>query len=548
MSNSLDFRAPPPSPVGPGRRSTVANDDILTDFLHQTLIVPDLVLPGRVFPRQNPNIQSLPKLGFKKLNFSDDFKLEEVLIEVIAQKGYFELVNHGISNKLLWAIKERDKVYWIMLVGLALIQLEMYEPIGGTHHYNICLFPQRQIRGIPGDLSLGIGFPGDLSPGIYRAEKLEGDTFPGDLPGRHRGAHTVSVKQIFATMTTSVVNNSVLKGFFEKQKLTGPNFIDWYRQLRIVLSVEDKLDYLEQPVPPAPVLAQAGQQVAPEALAAHAAWELKTLFPQQAEQELLQTVRDFHSCKQEEGQSISSYVLKMKSYIDNLERLGHLVSLNLRVSLILISLGKEFDSFVQNYNMHGIGKTVNELHAMLKLHEQTLTKKDHALHAIQAGKVQKKNNKQKKPQLAARGQNQGKGKNKLTYAPKPKIPSPPKRENPAKDSICCQYDDTGHCCGTHICNTTQGLRGSRKLKLGALSLYVGNGQRAAVEVIGSYHLCLLSGLVIVLNNCHYALSITRGIILVSRLYDDGFVNRFVDNAISVSRNNLVYFSVVPRVH
>ncbi|GJT71154.1 hypothetical protein Tco_1030440 [Tanacetum coccineum] len=44
------------------------------------------------------------------------------------------------------------------------------------------------------------GFPGYLSPGIGRAEKLEGDTFPGDLPGRHRGAHTVSVKQIFATV------------------------------------------------------------------------------------------------------------------------------------------------------------------------------------------------------------------------------------------------------------------------------------------------------------------------------------------------------------
>ncbi|GJT13024.1 zinc finger, CCHC-type containing protein [Tanacetum coccineum] len=124
-------------------------------------------------------------------------------------------------------------------------------------------------------------------------------------------------------MTTSVVNNSVFRGFFEKQKLTGPNFIDWYRQLRIVLSVEDKLDYLEQPIPPALVPAQAGQQVAPEALAAHTAWvkgskeiaglmlmtmepdiqwnlenlgayemlqELKTLFAQQAEQELLQTI------------------------------------------------------------------------------------------------------------------------------------------------------------------------------------------------------------------------------------------------------------------
>nr|GEW52412.1 hypothetical protein [Tanacetum cinerariifolium] len=75
--------------------------------------------------------------------------------------------------------------------------------------------------------------------------------------------------------------------------------------------------------------------------------------------------------------------------------------------------------------MHGMGKTVNELHAMLKLHEQTLIKKDvHALHVIRAGK---------------------------------------------------------------------GLRESSKLKPGALSLYVGN-----------------------------------------------------DNAISVSRNNLVYFNVVPR--
>nr|GEZ39495.1 zinc finger, CCHC-type [Tanacetum cinerariifolium] len=118
----------------------------------------------------------------------------------------------------------------------------------------------------------------------------------------------------------------------------------------IVLSIKDKLNYLEQPIPPVPV-APVGQQVAPEILAAHSAWvkgskeivglmlmtmkpeiqrnleplhahemlkELKTLFAQQAEQELLQSMRDFHSCRQEEGQSVSSYVLKMKGYIDNL--------------------------------------------------------------------------------------------------------------------------------------------------------------------------------------------------------------------------------------
>nr|GEZ88402.1 retrotransposon protein, putative, Ty1-copia subclass [Tanacetum cinerariifolium] len=44
----------------------------------------------------------------------------------------------------------------------------------------------------------------------------------------------------------------------------------------------------------------------------------------------------------------------------------------------------------------------------------------------------------------------------------------------------------------------------------------------------------------------YAPSITRGVISVSRLYEDGFVNRFVDNTIQDSRNNVVYFSAVQR--
>ncbi|GJX43120.1 retrotransposon protein, putative, ty1-copia subclass [Tanacetum coccineum] len=62
-----------------------------------------------------------------------------------------------------------------------------------------------------------------------------------------------------------------------------------------------------------------------------------------ADQELLQTVREFHACKQEKGQSVSSYVLKMKSYTDNLERLGHDMTQNLFVNLILVLLRKEYE-------------------------------------------------------------------------------------------------------------------------------------------------------------------------------------------------------------
>nr|GEX74330.1 zinc finger, CCHC-type [Tanacetum cinerariifolium] len=124
--------------------------------------------------------------------------------------------------------------------------------------------------------------------------------------------------------------------------------------------------------------------------------ELKTLYAQQADHELLQTVREFHACKQEEGKS-------------------------------------EYDGFMQNYNMHSMGKTVTELHAMLKLQEQTLPPKEAALafHAIRARRIQK--NQKKKSHKA-------------------------------------------------------GLRGRRKLKPGALSLFVGDGHRAIVEATGEFHL------------------------------------------------------------
>ncbi|GJY38720.1 zinc finger, CCHC-type containing protein [Tanacetum coccineum] len=112
-------------------------------------------------------------------------------------------------------------------------------------------------------------------------------------------------------MTTSVGNNSVFRSFFEKQKLTGPNFIDWYRQLRLVLSTEDKELLHEHPIAAAPghgkllctpvvwTMDLDLQRNLAHLGAYESLWELKSyVFPNQAEQELLQTVRDFHTCKQ----------------------------------------------------------------------------------------------------------------------------------------------------------------------------------------------------------------------------------------------------------
>ncbi|GKE77312.1 hypothetical protein Tco_1543432 [Tanacetum coccineum] len=51
----------------------------------------------------------------------------------------------------------------------------------------------------------------------------------------------------------------------------------------------------------------------------------------------------------------------------------------------------------------------------------------------------------------------------------------------------------------------------------------GNGVRAQVEAIGSYDLVLPNGLVIYLDNYHYAPSITRGVASVHCLVENGFV-------------------------
>ncbi|GJZ32553.1 hypothetical protein Tco_0577989 [Tanacetum coccineum] len=122
-------------------------------------------------------------------------------------------------------------------------------------------------------------------------------------------------------MVGQAVNNSLFKSFFEKEKLSGPNFIDWYRNLRIVLMDEDKLTYLENPIPVSLVPAPP-QQIPPNVLTAHIDWV-------------------------------------------------------------------KASKFIHNYNIHGMGKTVNELHVMLKLHEQSLPKKyaTPSVMAIKAGRI-----------------------------------------------------------------------------------------------------------------------------------------------------------------
>ncbi|GJZ89845.1 hypothetical protein Tco_0661772 [Tanacetum coccineum] len=122
-----------------------------------------------------------------------------------------------------------------------------------------------------------------------------------------------------ATQTT---NNNSIRSILEKEKLNGSNFLDWYRNLRIVLRNEQKLHHLEEALPEAPLALQTcyflfatlHRRVAeqPEVAclmlvimtleiqknledrpAFEILQELKTMFQQQAKQELFETVKAF---------------------------------------------------------------------------------------------------------------------------------------------------------------------------------------------------------------------------------------------------------------
>ncbi|GKC38878.1 zinc finger, CCHC-type containing protein, partial [Tanacetum coccineum] len=55
----------------------------------------------------------------------------------------------------------------------------------------------------------------------------------------------------------------------------------------------------------------------------------------------------------------------MKGLMDQLHTLGKPYDNDMAVNLINGSLNKDFGDFVRNFNMHCVGKTVTELHALL---------------------------------------------------------------------------------------------------------------------------------------------------------------------------------------
>ncbi|KAJ9538526.1 hypothetical protein OSB04_031259 [Centaurea solstitialis] len=221
--------------------------------------------------------------------------------------------------------------------------------------------------------------------------------------------------------TVTSTNNLSLRSILEKDKLTGSNFLDWERNLMIVLRHERKWYVLEEPLgeaPPAnaPTAARNAHKKHSDDLLDVACLMLATMSPDlqaglintnaydmirqlrdmfqtQARTERYDATKAFNECKMVKGTSVSDHVMKMKRHLDHLERLGHPVPLQLATDTILNSLSEDYRPFVVNYNMNNMEKTIAELHSMLKTAELNMGNKNKTKDVLMVkdGGVKKKN-------------------------------------------------------------------------------------------------------------------------------------------------------------
>ncbi|XP_017974494.1 PREDICTED: uncharacterized protein LOC108661573 [Theobroma cacao] len=141
-----------------------------------------------------------------------------------------------------------------------------------------------------------------------------------------------------------MANNLSLRSILDANKLTGPNFLDWFRNLKIILKQEKKSYVLDTPIPPVPATdANAEDKEAyqrhkddndratcvmlasmtPELQKQHKHMDvqsmilhLRDLFDKEGCTKRYEISKELFQCKMVEGSSVRPHVLKMIGLIE----------------------------------------------------------------------------------------------------------------------------------------------------------------------------------------------------------------------------------------
>ncbi|XP_042408456.1 uncharacterized protein LOC121997857 [Zingiber officinale] len=195
-----------------------------------------------------------------------------------------------------------------------------------------------------------------------------------------------------------------LSVILDQSKLTGPNYSDWLRYLKIILASE-KISYILDKAPPK----EAPVNVTPNELEKLEKWSyhnlqarcymlasmlngLQRLFEETMDakdihihlQELYgaqtrsvrhATVIELMMARMRDGTSLHEHGVKMIGLIEKLVNLDLVIPYELSTNNILLSLPSSFDNFVVNFNMNKLEATLEKLVNILANYEATMKKK-----------------------------------------------------------------------------------------------------------------------------------------------------------------------------
>nr|GEV97880.1 RNA-directed DNA polymerase, eukaryota [Tanacetum cinerariifolium] len=345
-----------------------------------------------------------------------------------------------------------------------------------------------------------------------------------------------------------------------RERLAGPNYMDWMRNFRFTLRYENKEYYLDVQIP---TIDDDSTQEAIEAHQKHYddankvsyilesfispelqktfenTWvyemnqQLKEMFQEKASKEHLHAVKSIMACKSKPEAFIYAFVLEMKWYFERLESMNMVFDAELSINVILSGLPADYNQFGLSYQKNRKETSIIDIHSLLQTAEKGIKKDDVPSTSTAPVKSDHGSKRMAEFKIAPTSDS----KEALYFYCNTKGPwklSCPKYLKHLKDG---KVKKSSH----------SGLKESRRLKHGELNLVMGNRNITPVTRIGKYELMLKSRVRIDLNNCCYSSKMTRNIISFHALFKDGYKFSF-DNEngdILVYSNGCFMFKASP---